>query len=292
MGGHECSEAARLLAEADKASQGSKWLFFTQAPDYGEASELYVQAANALKASKCWSEAGDAFKRAAAMDEKGGEGGECARKLLSAASCYRKCNVALAIATTKEAVNLLVASGRFHLAASNEKEIAEMYESGLEDYAGAITFYKRAAERYEGEDSGAMAASCMLKSAHLSANIRQYEEAAQVFEEAASSSVGDSLRKYSVRENLFKAGLCRLCCEDRIAARRRIESYGAIDGSFQGSRELELLVALCKAREEEDVDAFTDLLSAFDRTHTLDDWKMRLLLTVKEGITSAGEDLT
>jgi hypothetical protein len=43
--------------------------------------------------------------------------------------------------------------GRFSLAARYHSNVAEIYEGELQDYAGAIANYERAADYYKGEDS-------------------------------------------------------------------------------------------------------------------------------------------
>lgn len=278
------SEAKRLLQEAEAACQPRKWLFFSSAPNYSEASELYNRAGNALKSSREWREAGDAFRKAADMDVREGEVDESARKLLNAASCYKKCDPAAAVVAIQEALEVLLRAGRFHLAAAHEKEIAEIYDTQLEDPKNALLYYEKAAERYAGEDSLATAQSCRIKAATLAALSGDPTKAAMMFENAASESVSDQLRKYSVRDYLLKAGLCRLCEEDRIAAKRAIEGYPAIDTSFASTREFKLLTDLTAAIDAGDVEEFTDLVTSFDKTHSLDDWKTKILLKIKNSI--------
>lgn len=284
--GHaEVQEAEGLLAKAGEAAAPRKWLLFSTSPDYMQASDLYCRAGNAFKSCKEWRRAGDAFRKAAEMDVKDGETDESARKLLSSASCYKKCDPAQAVATTQAALDVLLRAGRFHLAAAHEKEIAEMYETQLDDARNAMLYYERAAERYAGEDSASMAQSCQMKAASIAATFGEYEKAAVIFEEAASASVADQLRKYSVRDFLLKGGLCRLCSEDRVAARRSIEAYPLIDSSFSTTREFTLLTEILATVEADDVDAFTDAVAAFDRTSTLDDWKTKMLLRVKASLS-------
>lgn len=286
-------EAKKLLAQAENAARPRSFLFISSSPNYLEASDLYNRAANAFKASREWSEAAHAFEQAAEMDLKGGEQDESSRKLLSAASCYKKCDVRRAIELTEKAIQTLLKAGRFHMVATHEKDIAELYETHLDDLANAMIYYERAAERYAGEDSISMAQSCQLKMANLAALAGEMERAAQIYEEAASSSLHDQLKKYSVRDYLFRAGLCRLAGGDQVAARRSLESYSTtIDISFSGTREYKLLFEMLEAMEKGDVDGFTEAISSFDKTNPLDDWKTKILLKIKNGIISEESDLT
>ncbi|PJF19419.1 hypothetical protein PSACC_00810 [Paramicrosporidium saccamoebae] len=291
MADNSVQEAERLLVEAEQCAKPRKILFFSASPDYTEAAERYNRAGNAFKSCKEWRSAGDAFCKAAEMDVAAGEVDESARKLLNAASCYKKCDPAEAVTNIQAALEVLLRSGRFHLAAAHEKEIAEIYETQLDDAKNAMAYYERAAERYAGEDSNSMAQSCRLKAATLAAISGQYERAAMIFEEAASESVNDQLRKYSVRDFLLKGGICRLCSEDRIAGKRCIEGYPMIDASFASSREYKLLNDILEALDNEDVEAFTDIVSTFDRTNALDDWKTKMLLRIKKNF-SEEPDLT
>lgn len=286
-GGGDLKEAAALLQAAEAASQPKKWLMFRTAPDYQEAAELYNRAAIILKGAREWRDAGDAYSQAAAMEARAGEPDEGARKLLNAASCYKKCDVPLAIATIESALEVLLRGGRFHLVAAQEKEIAELYETQLDDPTQAIRYYERAAERYAGEDSQSIAQTCRLKAASLAALAGEVAKAARMYEETATASVSDPIRQYTIKDHLFRAGLCRLADEDRIAARRAIEGYPAIDVSFGSGREGVLLGTLLDAIEADDLDAFTAAVTAFDRTNPLDDWKTKMLLRVKQSINEA-----
>lgn len=280
----EVLAARKLVEEAEEAAKPKKWLVFSSAPDYMDVAELFNRAGNAFKSCQEWEEAASAFLRSAEMERKAGEVDESARKLLSAASCLKKCNPLKAVQTIESALDVLLHSGRFHLAASHEKEVAELYETQLDDPQNAIKYYERAAERYAGEDSSAMAQNCRLKAASLAALSGFPDKAALIYEDAASESVSDQLRKYSVRDYLLRAGICRLAGEDRVAAKRCIDGYPAIDASFGSTREFKLLTDILTALDGDDMEAFTVSVTTFDKTNALDDWKTKMLLKVKKNI--------
>lgn len=52
-------------------------------------------------------------------------------------------------------MNLLTERGRFSAAANNQKQIAEIYETDLQDYEKAMLAYEQAADWYSAEDSSA-----------------------------------------------------------------------------------------------------------------------------------------
>lgn len=225
--------------------------------------------------------------------------------LASAASAHVVC--AVAVTCLIKANDIFVKNGRFHIAATHEKEIAEIYETQLQDYPQAIKFYLSAADRFAIDDSVAIAQSCSIKAAMLAANMEDYEKAAGLFEENAESSAHDQLRKYSVKDHLFRAGLCRLCLDvslcvlcrcfnsrkwclvcldlqDLVGAKRAFARYSTIDYAFSTSKEHELLDSLAAVIETGDVEQFTELVTKWDRTNAMDEWKTRVLLKIKQSM--------
>lgn len=119
----------------------------------------------------------------------------------------------MAISCLTKANEIFIKNGRFHIAATHEKEIAEIYESQLNEPNLAIKFYLSAADRFAIDDSLAIAQGCSIKAATLAADVGSFERAAELFEENATAASNDQLRKYSVKDYLFRAGLCRLCLD-------------------------------------------------------------------------------
>lgn len=173
-------------------------------------------------------EAGDIYVKAAETEIKSGEADGSARKFLNASTCYKKIDpertkqkesrlfsllFVVAISCLLKANAIFIKNGRFHIAATHEKEIAEIYEQTLNEQEKAIKFYLSAADRFSIDDSLAIAQGCSIKAASISAEIGKYEEAAKLFENNAEESSNDQLRKYSVKDYLFRAGLCRLCLD-------------------------------------------------------------------------------
>jgi alpha-soluble NSF attachment protein len=111
----------------------------------------------------------------------------------------------------KLAVGILTANGRFTTAATNQKQIAEIYEIEVQDLAASMEAYEQAAEWYSGEDSNAQANACLLKVAQFAGTLEQYDRAIELYERVASKSLDNNLTKWSVREYLFKSFICVLC---------------------------------------------------------------------------------
>jgi alpha-soluble NSF attachment protein len=189
-----------------------------------------------------------------------------------------------AIEIYERAIGTFVKGGRFHLAATHEKEIAEIYETQLHDYQAAIKYYLQAADRFMIDDSTAIAQGCMSKAAQLAADSEAYEKAAELFEQLAEGSVNDQLRKYAVKDYLFRGALCRLCLGDSVSAKRAIERYATLDPSFGASKEFSLLNEITAVIETGDVDEYTELITKWDRTNAMDEWKTKVFLKIKKSI--------
>lgn len=79
-----------------------------------------------------------------------------------------------------------------------------------------------------------------LQVATLSATLEDYDRAIEIFEEVAIAMLDNSLLKWSAKENFFKAGICRLCSGDTVAAQKHIERYESICAGFRDTRESKL----------------------------------------------------
>lgn len=277
----EADDAASFMAEGDRLMTAKRWLFLTDAPKYQEAADAYSRAGNLYKALKEWHLAGNAFLKAADADVAAGEPEESTRKLLSAASSYKKVAPEKAVELLKRANAVFLKSGRFHMAASHEKEIAEIYETQLGNLESAMQHFEVAADRYLAEDATAAAQACSIKVGTIAALIGRFDKAIEVFEEAAQAGVNDPVRKFGVRDHLFRAGLCQLCSGDMVAAKRAIERYPGIDAALRGTREYRLLTVIVEAIDENDLEKFTDEIAEFDKVGLLDEWKTKLLLRIK-----------
>ncbi|KAJ3256908.1 hypothetical protein HK103_005026 [Boothiomyces macroporosus] len=248
-----------LFAEAEKKSTQKGWFGGNK---LDEAADLYGRAGNAYKLKREFKKSGEAFMKQGATHEKLGERDEASGCYINASKSYKKEFPKEAVEALKLAVMILTEKGRFSSAASNQKQIAEIYEQDIGDYTSAMEAYELAAEWYQGEDSNAQANACLLKVAQFAASAADYEKAVDIFEKVASKSLDNNLTKWSVREYLFKAMICVLC-----------------------------LNALVTACEESDAEAFSTALAEFDRMTKLDEWKTSLLLIVKKNIESDEVDI-
>ncbi|KAI8619527.1 soluble NSF attachment protein [Chytriomyces sp. MP71] len=286
------AEARRYIAEAEKkAAQPAGW-FGLGGPKLDEAADLYQKAGNTFKLNKQWKESGDAYQSGANLLLRMGEKDEASTAFINAAKSYKKSNPLESISALNSAVAILIEKGRFSAAASNQKQIAETYETEVGDIKGAREAYEKAGEWYQGEESHAQADACILKAAQFSAQLEDFEAAIAGFEDVASRCVDNKLTKWSMKEYFFKAGLCLLNVADLVRLRTSIDRYCGMDLQFGDSRECKFVLALADAVEAGDVEAYTNAVVDFDRLTKLDQWKTALLLRVKKSIGQEDEDLT
>ncbi|KAI4126535.1 MAG: hypothetical protein LQ338_003691 [Usnochroma carphineum] len=285
-----------LLQKAEKAAQsaGGGFSFFGgKTEKYENAADLYTQAANAFRMQKQGKEAGQAFERAASIQtSKLSEPDDAANSLTEAYKCYRKTDPEEAARVLSQAITHYTSKGNFRRAATNQQNLAEIYEIELGDNKRAMEAYEVAAGWFEGDNAEALANKLYLKVADLSALEGDYQKSVENYEKVARSSVSNNLMKWSVKDYFLKAGICHLASGDTVATSRALDSYRDLDPTFSSTREHQLLVDLAEAVEQGDQEMFADKLFQYDQLSKLDKWKTTLLLRVKEGIEEKGEDFS
>ncbi|KAG1464543.1 hypothetical protein G6F56_005065 [Rhizopus delemar] len=137
---------------------------------------------------------------------------------------------------------------------------------------------------YTADDSPALANKCLLKVAQIAAELEMYSLAIEKYEMVASAAVDDPLLKWSLKDYLFKAGLCHLCTEDMVKSSQALANYCNMDLSFESTREYILLSGIIDCVNQGDIDRFSQLVSDYDKLTRLDAWKTAVLLKIKKSI--------
>ncbi|KAF3931239.1 hypothetical protein ABW19_dt0206493 [Dactylella cylindrospora] len=284
-----------LLSEAQKlessAGGGFSW-FGTNKQDKLElAIDKYSQAANAFRTAGQTTEAGSAFERAAALSKQINEPNDAANYLTEAFKCYRRDRPQDAARCMTEAINHYALTN-VRRAATNKQTLGEMMEQtpGMEKQA--IVEYEQAGAWFANDNADALANKCFIKVAELSGTVGDYQKAITKFEEAAKNAVNHNLLRWSVKEYLFKAGICHLGSKDNVTTRRALMWYAELDPSFAVTMEGKFLGALLAAVENQDAEEFNKHIIMFKENFSLDQWKLRILSEVAQSIESAGDDLT
>jgi len=268
-------------------------LFGGRQEKWENAADLYTQAANAFRMQKQTKEAGLAFERAAAIQTKNlNEPDDAANTLVEAFKVYRKTDPQDAVRVLDVAVNHYTTRGNFRRAATHKQNLAEVYETELGDQKKAMESYDLAASWFESDNAEALANKLYLKVADLAALEGDYYKAIENYEKVATSSVSNSLMKWSVKDYFLKSGICLLAVGDMVATTRALEKYRDMDGTFASTREHQLLIDLSEAVEAGDQEVFADKLFQYDQMSKLDKWKTTILLRVKNAIEEKGEDFS
>ncbi|EEB20034.1 Soluble NSF attachment protein, putative [Pediculus humanus corporis] len=279
-------KALQLIAEAEKKLTSSKGFFgslFGGSSKVEEAVECYTRAANMFKMAKKWGQAGSAFCEAASLHAKAGSRHDAATNYVDAANCYKKSDPNESVNCLLKAIEIYTDMGRFTMAAKHHQTIAEVYETEAADLERAVQHYEQAADYFKGEESNSSANKCMLKVAQYAAQLENYDKAIKIYEQVASSSLENSLLKYSAKEYFFRAALCHLCV-DVLNAQHAMERYCQLYPAFQDSREYKLLKVLIEHMEEQNVDAFTEAVKDYDSISRLDQWYTTILLRIKKQV--------
>lgn len=282
-------EAAAHLEEAATCASYTSWFGGNKLEN---AQESYGKAANSWKLAKKWKESGDAYIAQANILKKMKEVDEASTAYMNAAKAFKKTDPKDSIHALQKAVEILVERGRFQSAASNQKQIAELYETDLVDIEKAMHAFELAADWYQAEDSNAQANSCWLKVATFAAQLDQFEKAIEKFEHVASASMDNNLLKWSLRGYYLQSGLCVLCTGDLVRVQSSINRYLSNDVTFADSREYKFLQKLLDACEANDKEVFTEVIIDYDKLTKLDAWKTSILLKIKNGLSEGETDFT
>ncbi|KAM7451490.1 hypothetical protein ABFA07_001144 [Porites harrisoni] len=286
-------KAIGLIAQAEKkvkSSQGFLGGLFGGTSKLEDAAELYISAGNMFKMAQKWSAAGNAFMEAAQLQITLQSKHEAGQRFVDAGNCFKKTDVEEAVRAFEMAINIYTDMGRFTMAAKHHITVAEIHEGNSSDLEKAIFHYEQAAQYYRGEESNSSANKCLLKVAMYSAQMEEYAKALEIYEQVAADAIESSLLKYSAKEYFFKAALCHMCI-DIVEAQRAVDKYCDMYPAFQDTRECKLLRTLLEAKEEENVESFTEAVKEYDSISRLDQWLTTILLRIKKGMNEE-PDLT
>lgn len=283
-----------LLQKAEKALQsasGGFSFFGGREEKYQNAADAFIEAANAFLMQSQFLEAGQTFEKVADIQANQlKEPDDAARSRIDASKAYRKVDPAASARCLSAAIERFCAKGNFPQAATQQEQLGLLYEEELGDMKSAVEAYEKGAGWYENDRKPALSNKLWLKAADGAALEGDYYKAIGHYEKVAEQSVNNNLMKYSVKDYLFKAGICHLATGDLVAAHRALERYREIDPQFATQRESMLLADLVEAVEGKSQEQFTDKLFQFDQINKLDKWKTTILVRVKNAIEEADDE--
>ncbi|KAK3285763.1 hypothetical protein CYMTET_6647 [Cymbomonas tetramitiformis] len=294
--------AAKAEAQVAKAAKTLKgWSFFGMGSKYEDAAELYEKAANNFKLAKMWDEAALTFLKLADVHFKLESKHEAASAFVDAANAYKKTDQLRAVDCLEKAIDQYTDMGRLSMAAKHHKDVGEILENEG-DFQKSMFHFEQAADLYAGEEQSSTSNTCKLKVAQFSAQLELWQKAVEIYEAVALQSLDNNLLKFSVKNYLLNAGLCKVLTEgptgELIGTSNALQRYKEMDPSFGDTRECKFISDIVAAVEEGDTNAFRDVVTEFDSMSRLDQWKTKVLLKIKalcearEGVADGDEDLT
>lgn len=191
-----------------------------------------------------------------------------------------------------ESINYYTSTGAFRRAATHKETLADVYSTDLGDNKSAIEAYEMAGQWYEEDNAKSIANKNFLKAADLSALDGDYYKAIEHYEHVAKDSLSNNTMKWSVKDYLFKAGICHLATNDMVGFNRALQGYAQLDPNFPTQREFKLLQDVGEAIEKGDKDAYEGCLYSWNQLSPLDSWKTSMFLRIKGAIESQQEDFS
>jgi len=224
---------------------------------------LYQQAGTQYKKSQNWQKAGTAFRRAAELSVKTKDFAEAMSSYQKAAVCYKKCDARAAVSIYDLAADLCLEHGNTVTAAKHYQEIGDLEEKAGNNKA-AIHAFCEAVKWHKDHDSNSLADNTRLRIGDLYALEGDYKEAVKIYEEIAKADMEITIRRWAVKDHLFKALLCHFLSQGEKAdplettelMEKLMQDYCDISPAFRDTREMKLVQTLSNANRDNDTALF------------------------------------
>lgn len=276
-------KAKDLMAKGEKCL--TKFSFFGGGTaKFEDAAECFQDAGKMFIMAKAFDEAGNAYLRAAEMHEKTQSDFDTGSTLTRAGEAFQKANdLTQCAAAYRRAADVFAGAGKGNMAANASKKLAELIEADDDEdrLPEAVEAYQQAVDFYDAENQPRRADGCREKVAVISARLGAYDDAIAQFDALGRSSLQSNLGKFNAKKWFTYSILCCLAREDLVKAQKLLGEYASLDYTLVGTREHDLLEALCQAVESNDEEAIATAAAEYDRVKRLDPWTTKLLLAVK-----------
>jgi len=285
------TKADELVAEAEKKLKS--FSFFNSSAKYEDAVEIYDKAAAQFKIQKEWDQAAECYVRAGELSEKLKNNHDACTHYVNAAKAFKNTNVKEAVKMYHIAVSLHLDQNRMSTAAKIWKEITQLEEK-QEHTKDAIKAWGECATCYEADDAAASANQAHIRVADLSVEEEDYKRAIAIYEKVANAAMDNTLSRWSVKDYLFKSGLCYFVLASTSGECKTLEAvlekYKDMFPAFDGTRELKLIENCLNAFKDLDSDKFTSYVRDYDRISKLDNWTAKILLDIKTNLKDGPEN--
>ena len=282
-------KAIDLMAKGEKCL--TKFSFFGGGSQkYEDAAECFQDAGKMYVLAKSFDEAGRAYLRAAEMFEKTKSDFDTGSVLTRAGEAFQKAQDTRQCSEAyRRAADVFAGAGKGNMAANASKKLAELIEQDDDEdrLPEAVEAYQQACDFYDAENQPRRADGCREKVATISARLGAYDDAITQFDALGRSALQSNLGKFNAKKWFTYSVLCCLAREDLVKAQKLLGEYASLDYTLVGTREHDLLEALCAACESQDEEAVATAAAEYDRVKRLDPWTTKLLLAVKDTCAAA-----
>ena len=194
------AKAEEVLKSKSKVGAFLKW---------DDAAMYFFKASISFRICGKWREGGDALKRCAEMHESLKLYLEAATLYTEVAEVVMKVDKGEAAVMTRKAISIYCDAGKFDIAGRMERKIADMHYIN-KHWEEAAFHYKKAANFLSGEQMLDQSDACLELAANCMMEVKELDEARQLWELVASGCVQSNLRRFHARDKLFMGILCMI----------------------------------------------------------------------------------
>jgi hypothetical protein len=156
-----------------------------------------------------WREGAETLKRCAEMHEKLKLYAEAATLYTEVGEVFMKVDKGEALTMMRKAISIYCDAGKFDIAGRMERKIADLHFLN-KHWEEASFHYKKAANFLSGEQMLDQSDACLEQAALCKMEIRELEDARELWELIATGCVQSNLRRFHARDKLFMGVLCMI----------------------------------------------------------------------------------
>lgn len=188
-----------------------------------------------------------------------------------------QCTVAQNLLNT--AINIYLEDGKFTTAAHQLENLAILYSKDKQ-ITLAIENYVKAHKYFCVENSQTTAISCLYKAGQLAIEYEKYDEAINLLNQVNEYYETNELMLFRCKQLMLEIAILKLFSISESECR----SYLSTQKKHKETREYTLLTRLINDIEESNKEKFVNAFAEFNSIQPLEEWKTKLLLSIKERI--------
>ena len=177
------------------------------------------------------------------------------------------------------AINIYLEDGKFASAAKQLEFLANLYHKDKQ-ITLAIESYIKANKYFCVENSQSTGCGCLYKASQLAIEHEKYNEAIKLLIQVNDYYETNKLTKFKSKQIMLEIAILKLFSVDI----NECKSYISIQSDHKDTREYQLLQRLIDSIENSNKENFDSAVSEFNSIQSLEEWKTKLLLSIKQRI--------